>query len=225
MHCKSYSHFFSKKFQHICVSLDVNFNESLTNNIVSFEQLGPEFHYIAFNIWTISQKNLSRKNKDKQDQATHLYRLPVLCTSVSSQLVYTVLFLCALTLKASITTAEDWIELSARQILYTKCQALFSLEKINNKETSSPIPFPPTPPHPPPPPTHTQRKKKQWKNTECQLQILLSALGVKHHCLVFQLKYCVWTVKVPQRLCLCVGWSKSSSYIASDKFPSDTTHI
>ena len=29
MYCKSYSHFFSKKFQHICVSLDVNFNESL----------------------------------------------------------------------------------------------------------------------------------------------------------------------------------------------------
>ena len=38
-----YSHFFSKKFQHtcICVSLDVNFNESLTNDIISFEQLGP----------------------------------------------------------------------------------------------------------------------------------------------------------------------------------------
>ena len=43
MHCKSYSHFFSKKFQHICVSLDVNFNESLTNDVVSFEQLGPGF--------------------------------------------------------------------------------------------------------------------------------------------------------------------------------------
>ena len=27
---------------HICVSLDVNFNQSLTNDIVSFEQLGPE---------------------------------------------------------------------------------------------------------------------------------------------------------------------------------------
>ena len=39
--CKSYSHFFSKKLQHFCVSLDVNFNESLTNDIVSFEQLGP----------------------------------------------------------------------------------------------------------------------------------------------------------------------------------------
>ena len=32
--------FFSKKFQHI--SINVNFNESLTNDIVSFEQLGPE---------------------------------------------------------------------------------------------------------------------------------------------------------------------------------------
>ena len=34
--------FFSKKFQHICVSLDLNFNESLTNDVVSFEQLGTE---------------------------------------------------------------------------------------------------------------------------------------------------------------------------------------
>ena len=35
--------FLSKKIQHICVSLDVNFNESLTNDIVSFEQLGPGY--------------------------------------------------------------------------------------------------------------------------------------------------------------------------------------
>ena len=42
-----HSHFFSKKFQHICVSLDVNFNESLTNDVVSFEQLGPESVGIA----------------------------------------------------------------------------------------------------------------------------------------------------------------------------------
>ena len=33
--------FFQQKFQHICVSLDGNFNESSTNDIVSFEQLGP----------------------------------------------------------------------------------------------------------------------------------------------------------------------------------------
>ena len=34
--------FFSQKFQHICESLYVNFNESLTNDVVSFELLGPE---------------------------------------------------------------------------------------------------------------------------------------------------------------------------------------
>ena len=38
--------FFAEKtttfFQHICVSLDVNFNESLSNNAISIEQLGPE---------------------------------------------------------------------------------------------------------------------------------------------------------------------------------------
>ena len=38
------THVFSKKFQRICVSLDVNFNESLTNDVVSFEQLGLEFY-------------------------------------------------------------------------------------------------------------------------------------------------------------------------------------
>ena len=35
-------HIFSAKNLHICVSLDVNFNESLTNDVVSFEQLGPD---------------------------------------------------------------------------------------------------------------------------------------------------------------------------------------
>ena len=43
--CKSYSHFFSKKLQHICVSLNVNFNESLTNDVVSFEQLALFYEY------------------------------------------------------------------------------------------------------------------------------------------------------------------------------------
>ena len=48
--------FFQQKFQHICVSLDVNFNESLTNDIVSFEQLGPELHAakVDFTVTTLS---------------------------------------------------------------------------------------------------------------------------------------------------------------------------
>ena len=33
--------FQQKKNQHICVSLNENFNKSLTNDVVSFEQLGP----------------------------------------------------------------------------------------------------------------------------------------------------------------------------------------
>ena len=47
MHCKSYSHFFSKTFQHICLSVNVNFNELLTNDVVSFEQLGPACFLLA----------------------------------------------------------------------------------------------------------------------------------------------------------------------------------
>ena len=46
--------FFSKKFQHICISLDVNFNKSLTNDIVSFEQLGPVFLTNANKHWKAS---------------------------------------------------------------------------------------------------------------------------------------------------------------------------
>ena len=40
------SHFFQQKISAYCVSLDVNFNESLTNDIVSFEQMGPEKYII-----------------------------------------------------------------------------------------------------------------------------------------------------------------------------------
>ena len=39
------THIFSAKYQNICVSLDVNFNESLTNDVVSFEQLGPACNF------------------------------------------------------------------------------------------------------------------------------------------------------------------------------------
>ena len=59
MHCKSYSHFFSKKFQHICISLDVNFNESLTNDVVSFEQLGPRYVKTLTDSFSQSEKAFS----------------------------------------------------------------------------------------------------------------------------------------------------------------------
>ena len=47
--------FFSIKIQHICVSLYINFNELLTNDIVSFEQLGPDLYWSFFLItWIVS---------------------------------------------------------------------------------------------------------------------------------------------------------------------------
>ena len=40
--CKSYSHFFSKNISVYAIFNDQSFNNTLTNDIVSFEQLGPE---------------------------------------------------------------------------------------------------------------------------------------------------------------------------------------
>ena len=46
LHCKSFSHFFNKKYRHIS-SINVwKFNETLTNDVVSFEQPGPGGVYI-----------------------------------------------------------------------------------------------------------------------------------------------------------------------------------
>ena len=42
--CKSYSHFFSKTISIYAIFNDQSFNNTLTNGIVSFEQLGPKSH-------------------------------------------------------------------------------------------------------------------------------------------------------------------------------------
>ena len=39
--CKSYSHFFSKNISLYAVFDDQNFNDTLNNDITSFDQLGP----------------------------------------------------------------------------------------------------------------------------------------------------------------------------------------
>ena len=53
--------FFSKKFQHICVSLDVNFKELLTNDTISFEQLGPV--YLENTVVLKISRQIPTKNK------------------------------------------------------------------------------------------------------------------------------------------------------------------
>ena len=39
--CKSYSHFFSKNISIYVIFNDQSINDTLTNDIISFEQLGP----------------------------------------------------------------------------------------------------------------------------------------------------------------------------------------
>ena len=67
------AHFFRKKFQHICVSLDVNFNELLTNNVISFEQLGPDFQESSWSkpilVWRPSKGELA--NSADPDYMSH----------------------------------------------------------------------------------------------------------------------------------------------------------
>ena len=41
--CKSYSHFFSKNISIYAIFNDQSFNDKLTNDIVSFEQMGPGY--------------------------------------------------------------------------------------------------------------------------------------------------------------------------------------
>ena len=44
--CKSFSHFFSKNISVYAIFNDQSFNDMLTNDIVSFEQLGPGYYYL-----------------------------------------------------------------------------------------------------------------------------------------------------------------------------------
>ena len=46
--CKSYSHFFSKTISVYAIFNDQSFNELLTNDIISFEQLGPGLKSVHF---------------------------------------------------------------------------------------------------------------------------------------------------------------------------------
>ena len=59
--------FSAKKFRNICISLDVNFNESLTNDIVSFEQLGPEISE-QFCYWELVRIKFGRKEEEVEEE-------------------------------------------------------------------------------------------------------------------------------------------------------------
>ena len=54
--CKSFSHFLSKNISVYAIFNDQSFNDTLTNDIVSFEQLGPVVLGYAVFIWGISSE-------------------------------------------------------------------------------------------------------------------------------------------------------------------------
>ena len=61
--CKSYSHFFSKNTSINAIFNDQSFNDTLTNDIFSFEQLGPEVGNVNHKaIWTLHGENDPRND-------------------------------------------------------------------------------------------------------------------------------------------------------------------
>ena len=46
--CKSYSHFFSKNISKYSIFNNQKFNNTFTNDMASFEQLGPDIFHISF---------------------------------------------------------------------------------------------------------------------------------------------------------------------------------
>ena len=57
LQCKSFSHFSNEKYWHIWNINVWNFNDTLTNNVVSFEQLGP-----SLLAWAKANSLLHKKN-------------------------------------------------------------------------------------------------------------------------------------------------------------------
>ena len=102
--CKSFTHFFNKKYWHIWDINCWNFNVTLTNNIVSFEQPGPGLSYPVIIINTKWKKknnqddDIKPNNKHKQNvisTGNYMNQLLQLCTartdwSESDQAVRTV---------------------------------------------------------------------------------------------------------------------------------------
>ena len=56
LHCKSFSQFFNKKYWHIREINFWKFNETLTNDVVSFEQPGPGCSKLTMSLVNVSLK-------------------------------------------------------------------------------------------------------------------------------------------------------------------------
>ena len=93
--------FFQQKISAFCVSLDVNFNESLTNDVVSFEQPGPGLGLL--------KGKCQQFLKALSARVTSIFSFPGDNLSNKYQWIFTKLGMC-------IAIVEIWFEVANRQI-------------------------------------------------------------------------------------------------------------
>ena len=83
--CKSYSHFFSKNISIYAIFRDQSFNGTLTNNIVSFEQLGQVFLKKKV---SKAKKKKKKKHKKKQNKNNLFLRHHGICQNDSAYAIF-----------------------------------------------------------------------------------------------------------------------------------------
>ena len=75
MQCKSYPHFFSKNISRFAIFNDQSFNDTLTNDINSFEQLGPDQPVKLYDAEHTKKALMQFGDNAGPDQPAHLQRL------------------------------------------------------------------------------------------------------------------------------------------------------
>ena len=75
--CKSYTNFFSKNISVYAIFKDQSFNDTLTNNTISFEQVGPGFPVLTSQVNKWAKNTITTLNI----QTLQLFTILILNTS------------------------------------------------------------------------------------------------------------------------------------------------
>ena len=126
--CKSYSHFFSKRISIYAIFNNQSFNDMLTNNMVSFEQLSQNFcHHLFFSgrqilqtelfLLTLSVPNLRRHFSDEKRRLLFVVCFDFLTNYVLEMILYVKL--------------KDWIQMTRLIMshliwIFAVCKSLLS---------------------------------------------------------------------------------------------------
>ena len=135
MHCKSFSHFFNKKYWQISDINVGNNNEMLTNKVVSLEQLGPglflfcdknaDRQYSTFNIILVLEMNKYYLRITCLIQSSKFFISPILFAELANREIENLQ--CVETLEDQILDLTD--ELEARRLRENEQARLHESEK------------------------------------------------------------------------------------------------